>query len=139
MALPDGVTSAAEIRRLREQGEPERLLSGITVRMRTVTPDLLLKSGKMPDLLSPLVLKMMFQEVEGYELDDFLARREQEKDALEVIESINLVCEAALVYPRMVAHPTADDEICAEDLGLADRGWIFKLAFRPAEAPHPIC
>lgn len=79
MALPDGVTSAAEIRRLREQGEPERLLSGITVRMRTVTPDLLLKSGKMPDLLSPLVLKMMFQEVEGYELDDFLARREQEK------------------------------------------------------------
>lgn len=131
--MPEGVKTGAELRAMREHGVWQTLLSGTVVRMRTVTPDRLLRGGRVPDILSPLVTKMMYERVATAELDEFMSRREQEAESLAVIESINLVCEAALLYPRIVAEPVADDEICAEDLSLGDRGWIFKLAFQPAE------
>lgn len=130
---PEGARTGAEIRAMREYGVWQTLLSGFPVRIRTVTPDALLQSGTVPDILTPLVTRMMFEHVETKELDAFLAKREEAKEALEVVKSINAVCKAALVYPRIVENPQADDEICAEDLNLADRGWIFKLAFMPAE------
>lgn len=126
------VTPATEIRSMREQGVPQTLLSGIKVRMRTVTPDKLLRSGRVPDILTPLVSKMLFESVANEELDKFIEPREQVKENLEMIDSLNVVCEAALLYPRIVAEPVADDEIMAEDLSLADRGWVFKLAFQEA-------
>lgn len=132
-AKPDGYRSGAELRAMREQGVWQTLLSGTPVRMRIVTPDMLLAGGSMPDILSPLVTKMIFEYVEGFELDGFIAQREEAKHALEVVKSLNLVCKAALLEPRIVDTPQADDEICAEDLTLADRGWIFKLAFQSAE------
>jgi hypothetical protein len=50
-----------------------------------------------------------------------------------MIESINYVCKAALLYPKVVDTPKAEDEIAVTELSLSDRMWIFKLAFMPAE------
>jgi hypothetical protein len=39
----------------------------------------------------------------------------------------------ALLYPKVVDNPSAEDEIAISELSLSDRMWIFKLAFMPAE------
>lgn len=127
------VTPASEFRKMREQGVAQTLLSGRKVRLRTVTPDRLLRTGKVPDILTPLVTRMLFEEVTNQELNDFIAPREQAKESLEMVDAINVVCEAGLVYPRIVDDPQGEDEISIDDLSLADRGWIFKLVFQPAE------
>lgn len=128
------LTPASEYRTMREQGVPQTLLSGRKVKMRAVTPDKLLRGGRVPDILTPLVLKMLKGEVENEEIDNFYGQeRDEVKDNLAMIDSVNVVCEAALVYPRVVDMPEGDDEISIDDLSLTDRFWIFKLAFQPAE------
>lgn len=128
------LTPASEYRTMREQGVPQTLLSGRKVKMRAVTPDKLLRSGRVPDILTPLVVKMLKGEAQNEEIDDFYGKeRDEVKDWLAMIDSVNVVCEAALVYPRVVEQPEGDDEIAIDDLSLQDRFWIFKLAFQPAE------
>lgn len=123
-----------ELRRAYEEGLPQTLLSGLEVLMRPVQPDRLLMSGKVPDILTPLVMGMMFakeppadETVFPDEVEDpvnaYLNKeREKAQDAIEFIKSVDVVCEAALVEPDIVPY-----------LSLADRLWIFKLAWMPAE------
>ena len=128
------VTPAVEFRTMREQGVRQTLPSGRVVRLRTVTPDRLLALGDIPDILTSLVLRMIYGELQQNELDSFLSPREKAAEARQVIASLNVVCRAALLYPTVVeADPQGDDEILPDDLTLAERGWIFKLAFQPAE------
>lgn len=125
-----------ELRRAYEEGIPQRLLSGLEVQMRPVQPDKLLMSGKVPDILTPLVMGMMFAKEEPVdatvfpdEADDldpinvYLTKQRQEaKDAIEFIKSVDVVCEAALVDPSIVPY-----------LSLQDRLWLFRLAWTPVE------
>jgi len=127
------VTPAAEWRRMREEGVQQTLLSGRVVRLRTVTPDRLLKTGRVPDILTPIVTKMLFEEVDNDELNEFIKPRDNVADNLAMIEGLNVVCQAGMLYPRIVDNPQAEDEISIDDLTLADRGWVFKLVFQPAE------
>lgn len=118
---------------VREQGVLLQIQSGRRVLMRNVTPDALLKLGKIPDILTPLVLKMVYEGVETEEITAFWAPRERVDETLEMLESLRVVCTAALIYPRIVDNPQAEDEIAIEDLSLAERGSIFHLALQPAE------
>lgn len=127
------VTPASEFRAMREQGVVQRLLSGRTVRLRTVTPDRLLKLGHLPDILTPLVTKMIYQDVNDQELKQFIQPRDTVTETLELLESLRIVCEAGLISPRIVDNPQADDEIRIDDLTLAERGYVFRLVFQPAE------
>lgn len=128
------LTPAAEFRTMREQGVLQALGSGRKVKMRAVSPDKLLHGGRVPDILTPLVVKMLKGTVSNEEITDFYAKeRDEIADMLAMIESVNIVCEAALVYPRVVANPEGDDEISIDDLPLQDRFWIFHLALQPAE------
>lgn len=128
------LTPAAEYRYMRELGVEQTLLSGRKVKMRAVTPDKLLRGGRVPDILTPLVVRMLRGVVDNEEIDDFYGQeRDEVKDQLAMIDSVNVVCEAALVYPRVVDMPEGNDEISIDDLSLTDRFWIFKLAFQPAE------
>lgn len=119
-----------ELRRAYEEGLPQTLLSGLEVYMRPVRPDKLLMAGKVPDILTPLVMNMLFPQEKRAddmdfpdEVDSFLGKpRDETKEAMEFIEAVNLVCEAALIDPAIVAY-----------LSLPDRLWIFKLAFMPVE------
>lgn len=115
-----------ELRKIYEEGLPQTLLSGIEVYMRPVRADVLLASGKVPDILTPLVINMLFppkREADEFvdEVGDFVSKpRDETKEALEFIKAANVVCEAALIDPSIVPY-----------LSLSDRLWIFKLAFMP--------
>lgn len=126
-------TSAADFRAMREQGVVQTLLSGRVVRLRTVTPDRLLRLGKLPDILTPLVIKMFYEGVAPSDLDKFLDQRETVEEILEQVESLRVVCVAGLLEPRVVDNPVAADEISIDDLTLSERGWIFRLVFQEAE------
>lgn len=123
-----------ELRRAYQEGLPQTLLSGIEVYMRPVQPDKLLMSGKVPDILTPLVMGMMFAKEKDADdtvfpdevdnpVDAYLNKQRQEaKDAIEFVKSVDVVCEAALVEPDIVPY-----------LSLSDRLWIFRLAWMPVE------
>jgi hypothetical protein len=111
-----------ELRRMYQDGVPQTLISGTEVQMRAVTPDRLLSSGRVPDTLTPIMLKGLYEDIHE-DLDTFVQTKHADKEAtLEWVRAIDAVCEAALVEPDVVPY-----------LSLADRMWIFKLAFSPVE------
>ena len=127
------VTPAAAFRRVRERGVVVRLPSGRRVRMRNVQPSHLLKLGRIPDVLTPLVLKILYGKAQQDDFDNFFTLREQVDEALGVIESMRIVCTAALLEPRIVEEAVGEDEIQFEDLSDTEKTWIFNLAFLEAE------
>lgn len=127
--------SGVEWRKQREEGIPVWLPFGKKlVRLRTVRPDHLLMLGSIPDVLSTLVVDMVYGTANGNDVDKFIAKKESAADALAMLESLRVVCEAAMVSPRVVAEPLATDEIRIDDIEIADRGYIFRLVFMPADA-----
>lgn len=127
------VTSAAEFRRVREQGEVITLPStGRKVRMRVVKPSHLLRLGKIPDPLSDLVVKILFGPITTAEYDAFFSLDERKGHALDMVESLRVVCTAALLEPRIVDNPQADDEIHIDDLEDGEQRQIFDLALLEA-------
>jgi len=129
------VTSGSEWRRNREEGELIQLpYSGKLVRLRTVRPDMLLRLGKIPNPLSALMVDIIYGTTEDDRLDRFLDTQEGVEAALDMLESLRVVCTAAFIQPRIVDDPVGDDEISIDDLELSDRSYIFRLSFIPAEA-----
>lgn len=129
------VTSGTEWRKNREQGELIQLpFCGRFVRLRTVRPDTLVRLGKIPNVLTTLVLNMIYDRGEEDQFEKFLTNVESREEALEMLESLRVVCTASMVSPKIVDNPQADDEISIDDLDLGDRSYIFRLAFVPAEA-----
>jgi hypothetical protein len=118
-----------ELRRAYEEGIPQRLFSGVEVVMRPVRLDRLLMSGNVPDILTPLVMKGLFpagdDEAQRFpdEVNHFIGqKRDKQKEAVDFIRAVDVVCEAALVDVSVLPY-----------LPLSDRLWIFRLAFLPAE------
>lgn len=129
------VTSGSEWRRNREEGELIQLpYSGKMVRLRTVRPDMLLRLGKIPNPLSALMVDIIYGNAEGDRLDEFLSTQEGVDSALDMIESLRVVCTAAFISPRIVDDPADEDEISIDDVELSDRSYVFRLVFIPAEA-----
>ena len=121
-----------ELRRAYEEGIPQTLLSGMQVQIRPVRPDKLLMAGKVPDILTPVVMAMLFPKEEEQEpfpdeirdpVNHFLVKeRKRADEAVEFIKAVDVVCEAAVVDPAIVPY-----------LSIADRMWIFRLAWMPVE------
>lgn len=127
------VTPASEFRRVREQGEIVTIRStGRVVRMRVVKPSALLKLGDIPDPLAELVMRIMFGQITNEEYAEFFALQERKERAVELAESLRVVCTAALIEPRIVDDPQADDEIHIDDLEDAEQRFIFDLALLEA-------
>lgn len=129
------VSSGKEWRQNREKGELIQLpFSGRFVRIRTVRPDSLIRLGKIPNVLTTLVLNMIYDRGEEDKFEQFLTSAESREEALEMLESLRIVCVASMIEPKIVENPQKDDEIAIDDLDLGDRSYIFRLAFVPAEA-----
>ena len=130
---PVGVTSAAEFRRVREQGEVITIpQTGRVVRMRVVKPAALLRLGTIPDPLSDLVIHILYGKVTHAEYESFFELKERKEQAVDLADSLRVVCTAALIEPRIVDEPQADDEIHIDDLEDSEQRFIFDLAMLEA-------
>jgi len=121
------VTPAAAWRKPRLEGYTVTLPSGNTVRLRPVALDMLILTGKLPDLLTPIAARSLWVDTNadaiGKEVE--LARG--------FTELVNIVVPAALLEPCMVDDPQADNEIGPNDMDFADKLAVFQLATQPAE------
>jgi len=115
-------TSGATWRKPREEGEVVTLPSGNVARLRPVALDQLIISGKLPDLLTPIAAKSLWTETDTDRIAD------QVETAKGFAELVNLVVPLAMMTPRIVADPQADDEIAMDDIEFSDKIAIFQLA-----------
>jgi hypothetical protein len=128
-------TSGFEWRRNREEGELVQLpYSGKLIRVRNVRPDQLLKLGKIPNPLAALMVDIIYGNVDSDRMNSFLSITDNVEAAIDMVESLRVVCAAAFVSPKIVDNPTKDDEISIDDVELSDRSYVFRLTFVSAEA-----
>lgn len=99
-----------------------RLPSGRVARVRAVGPDTILRLGRIPDALTPVIAALMDgEEMDAPKtIDDLKART----------ELIGVVCECALVEPRIVASPVKDDEIALDDLDWYDKEFLMSVLMK---------
>lgn len=103
-----------------EQTLPDTLRK---VRVRTLNPSVLLRDEKLPDELTPLIIKMTYEEVRDPQLMQHLNKKRQTKEeALAYLEMLDYVVSKALA-----------DETKVEDLSLEEKRWIFRLVLGPAD------
>jgi len=125
--MADTPTPGNEWRKPREEGYVIKLItSGNTVRLRPVALDMLIASGSIPDILTPAAAKILW---DGPDAGLIAARSEIDH---EFIDLVNVVVPAAMLYPRVVDTPQADDEISLDDLDFSDKVAIYQLAIQPA-------
>ena len=93
------------------------------VRLRALDTPSMLANGKMPDILTPLVIKSVYQDITDKEVQEVIQQHKSTKEeALAMLETLDFVA----------AHAIADDTKVT-DLTLAEKRWIFRLALGSAE------
>ena len=122
-------TSGKEWRKAREQGIPTVFPSGAEADIRPVEVDFFLLAGKVPDILAPLINKMIAGE-ENYKIA--LPPSEQIEKHTEWVAFLRDLCTYAFVHPQVVAAPQSDDEIAFEDIALVDKLFLFARFANPA-------
>lgn len=93
------------------------------IRLRAIDPSSLLREGKMPDILTPLVIRSVYQDLTDQELREFLGHpKANVGDALSLLETMDFVCERTIMDGTEIG-----------DLTIAEKRWIFRLVMGPAE------
>lgn len=93
------------------------------LKLRAVDASSLLQEDKMPDLLTPLVIKSVYTDLSDSDIKDYLDKeRTEKKEALEFLESLNYICALAIA-----------DNTKLEELILSEKRWVFRLVMGPAE------
>lgn len=121
-------TSGRQWRKAREEGIVVTLPSGNIARLRPVALDVMLANGQMPDLLAPIAAKSLWDEIDTEKIAGMVDM------AKGMADLFGIVCKAALLEPRVVDNPTADDEIALDDIEFQDKAAIFQLAIAPTRA-----
>ncbi len=116
-------TSAATWRVARRDGFIITLPSGYVAKLRPVALDVLITSGKLPDILTPIAAKTLWMEEE---ISDIANIPEMAKGFADLV---NFVLPAAFMEPVVVCdrEPKAG-EISIEDIDFADKVAVFNLA-----------
>lgn len=115
-------TPGSTWRRPRTVGETVTLPSGNVATLRPVALDMLIASGKLPDLLTPIAAKSLWTETDTSTIAD------QVETAKGFAELINLIVPLAVLRPHIVDDPQSDDEISLADIDFSDKIAIFQLA-----------
>lgn len=121
-------TSGRAWRKAREEGYIITLPSGNVAKLRPVALDVLITSGKLPDLLTPIAARTLWTEDSPQKI------AEQAELAQGYAELVNVIVPAAFLSPRIVDSPQADDEISLDDLDFTDKVAVFNLCTAPAAA-----
>lgn len=109
---------------MRKEGYPVTLPhTERKIKLRAVEAKSLLLENKMPDLLTPLVIKAVYSDLTGDDMKNFLNKTGEEvKEALDFAESIDYICSLAIA-----------DDTPLEDLVSSEKRWVFRLVLGPAE------
>lgn len=121
------VTSGSLWRKPREEGVVVPLPSGNIARLRPVALDVMITSGKLPDMLTPLAAKTLWTEMEPEDIGDV------SELATGMADLFGFVCKAAFIEPKVVDNPKKEDEISLDDIDFRDKAAVFQLAIQPAE------
>lgn len=97
------------------------LPSGLDVRVGSVGPDVILRTGQVPDSLTPLLADM----INGRPVEPPVPKTQAE--LLEQMDFMNAVATSALLEPRIVDDPQAEDEIALRHLDIGDRAFLVGL------------
>lgn len=93
------------------------------VRLKSVEASALLQDDRMPDILTPLVIKSVYTDLSDNQIKDYLEKERTDKsDALAFLSSIDYICALAIA-----------DDTNVEDLVLTEKRWVFRLVLGPAE------
>lgn len=139
MAKELRVSKGSTWRKRHQAGVIMEFPSGMVARILSVGPDLILKTGRIPDTLTSHVVEMLEGKAEKP------ISKETMQSLIEQVEFMYLVCETMLADPHVVEHPEADDEIGIEDLEYTDKQMLLALVgantlqlerFRDQQARH---
>lgn len=120
-------------RKARVEGYVIALPSSNNVRIRRVGLDQLIANGEIPDLLTPIAAKTLWEET--YTPGTTVSKAKDEVAATKDFTALlNVIAAAALMEPKIVDDPQADDEISIEDLHFSDKLAIFMIVTQPEEA-----
>jgi hypothetical protein len=118
-------TSGREWRKPFEEGILYRFPSGNVARLRPVDVDFFIKMGRVPDLITPFVVKLLGEGKAVY------PKAEDIKGSQEWVDFLNALAESAFVSPRIVANPQADEEIGIYNVSWADKVDLLYWFARP--------
>lgn len=112
------------IAQMREKGVEQMLPpTERKILLRSLDVETLLLQGKVPDILTPLVIKSVYQDMDDDSLIDFLKAKEVSVgEAIKHLEAIDYVVELCIA-----------DDTRVKDLTIGERRWIFRLVMMPAE------
>lgn len=101
------------------------LPSGNVATLRPLGFDLVFRSVRIPDFLTPMIVKAFKGEaVENIPLEDL-------NQSLEFFDMLDSLCELAFVSPRVVSNPQADDEISPDQIDFQDKTWVMNMIGKP--------
>lgn len=121
--IPDEMPLYERIRIMREQGWPQTFSTQRTVRLRTLEPNMLLRDGDCPDVLTPLLLKSLYGGDRNEDVREFLEQPFGTKeDAYAFVDLLNLICSKSIC-----------DDTKVEELTLAEKRLIFRFGLGSPE------
>lgn len=129
-------TTAAEFHANRLEGELITLPStGRTVRMKAVKPAELLHLGEIPDVLAELVIGFLYGNITEEQYKDFFSPAEKKEKAIDLIDSLRIVCTCALIEPIIgTLAESGENVITIDDLEDTEQRLIFDLAMLGASS-----
>jgi len=123
-------TTAKQMREKRAKGIEFVLPEyGDTVFIRPMDAAFFFKTGKVPDYLSATVNKML---IDGGSISE--AKELTPEKVSEWITWLDDLIKWAVVSPKVVDVPQADDEIGIDELGYSDKLAVYRWFGQPAQA-----
>ena len=113
-------------------GMPLTLPSGLEARVRNIPLREFMRSGAIPDSLTPVVMELIQGEakLEKHGMNTLYEAQTQMQRA---------VTRMALVSPRIVDDPQGDDELSIDDMEEEDMEVLMGLLGRSARELEPFC
>lgn len=118
-------TSAADVRKLREEGVIIPLLySGFNARIGPVNLERLIASGTIPDILTAKAADVLFEQ-------DAIDKLIEDRELFQTyVDLFDVVIPAAFLEPQMVmpGEEPAENQITVQDVHYLDKAMIFNSA-----------